>query len=310
VSESPAAPRIAAVIVHYRTPHDTARAVQSLTASNRPLSEIIVVNNDRHTDAGACLAHAGPSVVWHEAGSNTGFAGGVNRGVRVARSRGAAMVLLVNSDATVRPDCVTHLEASLARHPSAGIAGPMVVSSRAPDRVESLGMSYRPVWGRLRHVAFGAGVSTVDRETIRDVDAVAGCLMLIRAEVFDRIGPFDEEFFFGYEELEFCLRAGRAGMRSLVNPAAVADHAGGASIEPTSSRRLYFAARNHLLLAYKLAPHAGAITRAARTVSIAALNVAHAIRADGESAGSRLRAVARGTADYLAGRFGPDSHAD
>jgi hypothetical protein len=64
--------------------------------------------------------------------------------------------------------------------------------------------------------------------------------------------------------------------------------------------RLYFAARNHLLLASR---NEG--PRGLRTFSILALNVAHAVRTGGASLPARLGAVARGVRDHFAGRVGP-----
>lgn len=53
----------------------------------------------------------------------------------------------------------------------------------------------------------------------RTVDAVSGCLMLIARRVFERIGALDERYFFGFEDLDVCLRARAAGITTVVSPA-------------------------------------------------------------------------------------------
>ena len=63
-----------------------------------------------------------------------------------------------------------------------------------------------------------------------DVAAVSGCLMLVAREVFERVGLFDERYFFGFEDIDFCLRARAAGFRTRVAAGAVAYHQGGAAI--------------------------------------------------------------------------------
>jgi len=122
--------------------------------------------------------------------------------------------------------------------------------------------------------------------------------MLIRREVLDAIGLLDEDFFYSFEEIDFCLRARRAGFSTVLDGGAVAYHEGGRSIGP-APLRLYFAARNHLLLAGR---HDGPGTL--RTLSIVALNLAHAVRARGSSLPARFGAVVRGVRDYVAGRVG------
>jgi hypothetical protein len=90
---------------------------------------------------------------------------------------------------------------------------------------------------------------------------------------------------------------------------AQARHEGSRSIGADSPRRLYFAARNHLRLAARAAP-SGRAESIARGLAIVGFNAAHAIRARGGSLAARLGAVARGTRDHLAGRYGDGPAAD
>jgi GT2 family glycosyltransferase len=131
--------------------------------------------------------------------------------------------------------------------------------------------------------------------------------MLVNREVFDAVGLLDEDFFFSFEDLDFCLRARRAGFATVRSGAAAAYHEGGRSLEATSPRRLYFAARNHLLMAARTGPQAGPLAGARRAASIVLLNLAHAALWRGGSPSARLWAVVRGTRDYVAGRFGADA---
>ena len=128
--------------------------------------------------------------------------------------------------------------------------------------------------------------------------------MLIKREVFDAVGLFDEDYFFSFEELDFCLRARRAGFAAVLDGTAVAYHEGGRSIGADSPLRLYFAARNHLLLAHRGGSSGGRLSSLWRVASIVLLNLAHAVRTTGAPLPSRLWAVARGTRDYVTGRFG------
>ena len=130
--------------------------------------------------------------------------------------------------------------------------------------------------------------------------------MLIRRAVFESIGLLDDDYFYGFEDLAFCLKARRAGFKAVIAGEATAYHEGGRSIGADSPRRLYFAARNHLLMAQRAGKSAPPFMAGYRTLSILALNLAHACVSRGGSLPVRLHAVLRGTRDYALGRLGDD----
>ena len=109
----------------------------------------------------------------------------------------------------------------------------------------------------MRHEGFGGRTGDLCEGPARETDVVSGCVMLIRRSVFDGIGLFDERYFYSFEDIEFCLRARRAGHRILLVPQALAYHEGHQSIGAASASRLYYAARNHLLLAQSALPLTG-----------------------------------------------------
>lgn len=300
-------PRTAAVVLNYRTPDDTLLAVKSLLASRTPFHDVIVVNNEATDSVRVVLRDVWPKIRFLHTGRNLGFSGGMNVGIREALARGADCVLLANSDVFVPPDCLRRLQRTLDAAPRAGIAGPVVLARSKPGQVASLGMSYAPLTGRMRHRAHGARFDAVTPAPDGVVDGVAGCLMLVRREVFDAVGLLDEDYFFSFEDLDFCLRARRAGFATVLAGSAAVYHEGSQSMGPDSPRRLYFAARNHLLMARRNDPAAGRPAFLWRASSIVMLNLAHAVRSTGGSLPARLAAVARGTRDYAVGRFGADS---
>ena len=161
------------------------------------------------------------SVRYIRSPGNVGFSAGCNIGVRAALDAGADMVLLVNSDAVLAPDAVERLEHALTAEPGAGLAAPLVVSRAEPGIVGSAGIAYSAATGRMRHDGFGSRTADLCEGPARPVDAVSGCVMLIRRSVFDGIGLFDERYFYSFEDIEFCLRARRAGHRILLVPQAL-----------------------------------------------------------------------------------------
>jgi len=292
---------LTAIVLNYGRLQDTAPSIQSLLLSvPKPL--VVVVDNGPYEDDESTLP-VHPEVTYLRTGRNLGFSGGMNAGIRHALDRGATRIALINSDAVVSPDCLARLDHVLKSVPGAGIAGPMLVDRSVPETISSLGLSYHPTTGRMRVLASGEPRSSSAQLPSREVDAVSGCIMLIAREVLESVGLLDEDYFFGFEDLDFCLTARRKGFKTIAVPGAVAYHEGGRSIGAASPRRLYFAARNHLRLAGRVAP-AGAILSGCRALVIVVLNLAHAARPSDGSALHRLRAVITGTRDHLASRYG------
>ena len=297
--------KLAAVVLNYRTPDDTLVAARGLLTSRRPVQDLIVVDNGSGDGSEVFLRERLPEATVLQTGANLGFSGGCNAGIRAALDRGAELVLLVNSDLTLAEETIGHLEAALEARPSVGIAGPLVLVRSDPDRVESMGIHFSAATGRTRHHGFGARASAAPPEP-REVDGVSGCAMLIRREVFEQIGLLAEEYFFSFEDLDFCLRARAAGQATLCVGGARAYHEGGRSIGARSARRLYFATRNHLLMARRVAPAPSRAHAVLRGAVIVGLGLVHALAKSDAPAAAGVASVVRGAWHHLRGRYGGD----
>lgn len=288
------------VILNYRTPAETIAAVAAVRRMASGSTGILLVDNASNDGSVERFQAELPDVSVIVAERNGGFSAGCNLGIAEALRQGADRVLLLNSDAVVTPDMLDTLGRALDEHPHLGIVGPLVVSG---NRVESAGIAYGRS-GRMRHASYGVAASALAPFGIRVVDGVSGCAMLIRKDVFDRVGLLTEEFFFGFEDLEFCLRARDAGFQTACVGTAVVDHKGNTSIGRISARRIYFASRNHLLLASRRAGGQGAMRRWSEAAWIVALNVAHAAFTSDVPRIAGLKAAIRGTRDHIARRYG------
>ena len=301
-------PGVAAIVLNYGTPEDTLLAVRSLMASREPLSQIIVVDNSDDRRCEEALAALRDEFVLIRTGSNLGFSGGMNLGIRRALDAGASHVFLVNSDAIVPPATVGRLLAVLKAGPTRGVVSPVITSRSRPGVIASLGMSYSDATGRMRHRGAGERLDLAAGDDWESVPAVSGCAMLATREVFEQIGLLDEAYFFSFEDLAFCLAARDAGFDVGVARRAAVLHEGSLTLGAASPRRLYFAARNHLRAAANR-PASTAVAGLARGAAIVGYNLAHAVKAPGGTLAGRVGAVLRGTRDHLRRRYGPDTSA-
>ncbi|MDT0166887.1 glycosyltransferase family 2 protein [Actinotalea sp. AC32] len=168
---------------------------------------------------------------------NVGFGRACNEGVRRARGR---HVLLLNPDAEVRPGTVEALVRAADAEPRAGIVGGRLVTRDG-------GTDPQSCWGAptlWSTVCFATGLSTVfarsrlfdpeslgrwQRDSVRDVDIVTGCLFLMPRALWDEVGGFDPDYFMYGEDADLSRRVRDRGRRVWITPDAVALHEGGAS---------------------------------------------------------------------------------
>jgi GT2 family glycosyltransferase len=297
-------PATMAVLLNYRTPNAAVEAVRALHISNLPESAVIVVDNASCDGSADLLARELPNARLIVADANGGFSAGSNLGIREALRVGAHRVLLLNPDVIVPPGAVEALEHALDADPQLGIVGPVLVSRADPNCMESMGMSYSDTTGRMRHRGYGARLSSLAPFQHQNVDGLSGCAMLIKREVLEKVGLLTEEYFFGFEDLDFCLRARAAGYRSACVGTTTVQHEGHLSIGRTSGRRIYFATRNHLLLAHRCSRSQMFPARWLQTSMILALNLAHVLFTSTVPRGQGLRGFANGARDHFAGRYG------
>ena len=237
-------PRVAVVVVNWNGLRDTLACLDSLARSDYPALDIVVVDNGSEDGSAAAIRERYPGVRVLEAGENLGFAEGNNRGVALARERGAEVVFLLNNDATVAPDCLSSLARAARELPAGSVLGTKIFYQDQPERIWHFGSLWDRKACRLRPVASDdPGRNWTER--LR-VDHVIGCAMWIPCDLVRRIGLFDQRFFLNYEETDFCFRAARAGACLYSVPDAHVWHRVGASFR-TSAHLTYFLERNRLL---------------------------------------------------------------
>jgi GT2 family glycosyltransferase len=169
---------------------------------------------------------------------NTGFAGGINFALagEPADRPLPDLVYLLNSDAFAAPGSLRALVEFLRAHPEVGICGsyihgtdgvPHHTAFRFPTLLGEF-IDRVPLWPFTRLLLRYATALGLPEVPTR-VDWLAGASMLIRREVFDAIGRFDDGFFLYYEETDFCRRAADAGFETWYVPASRVAHLGSKS---------------------------------------------------------------------------------
>jgi GT2 family glycosyltransferase len=146
-------------------------------------------------------------------------------------------LLLLNSDAFVRPGALAAMLACLKAHPSAALVGPRLLNSdgslqlscfRFPSPIRCW---FENLWiyAAIRHHPVLSNYQYWAHDSERAVDFVIGACLFVRRAVWDEIGGFDHRFFMYSEEIDWQRRMRQVGWQVIFTPAAKVVHLGGAS---------------------------------------------------------------------------------
>jgi len=294
-------PLVHIVILNWNNSPDTADCLRSLEQSTCCGAVQVVVDNGSTDGSIAEISGQFPDARILKLPENRGFAGGVNAAAQQAVREGAEYIFLLNNDASVRPDTIAQLVSCAEDNLKTGIIGAKILRADDPGLVESEGVRIRLRTGRISQIGFGKRDSEGLTRPV-DRDAVHGAAMLVRTKLYEEIGPMAEEFFCYFEEIDYCLRAREAGWRVIHCPAAKVLHKGASTFGGTwSAKRIYYAARNHLLL---VARHSGALFLPIRLWWVRMLMRAFIRRAPAEKRKSLKRWLKQAWTDYDNEKFG------
>lgn len=203
-----------------------------------PAFETILVDNGSTDGSTTLVREQYPGVRLLEAGSNLGFAAGNNAGAQLARGR--ALVFL-NNDTVAAPDWLQRLHGALLARPQYAMVASRTVLLDAPDRIDSAGDGYLRAGGAFKR---GHGEAAAAYDESREVFGACGAAFVIRREVFEELGGFDEAFFMVYEDVDLSYRARLRGYRCWYEAEAVVRHAGSATLGRLSDSAVFHGQRN------------------------------------------------------------------
>lgn len=246
-----AAPKVSVLVVAYQSGPHLEQCLAALEAQTFDDLEILLVDNASTDGAPQAAMAAHPSVRFIEAGSNLGFAAGMNLGARQARGEWLA---LINPDAFAAPDWLERLMAATRAFPGVRCFTSRQILADDPGRLDGLGdvMSITgfPWRGGYRHPDPGPLPPG-------EVFSACGGAMMIAADLFADLGGFDERLFCYGEDVDLGYRLRLAGEPTLVIPDAVVRHHGGAaSGGPRSDFAVFHGTRNRLWVYVKDTPTA------------------------------------------------------
>lgn len=242
----PKVPDVSVVIVNWNTRDLLQQVLESLHRETHDVTfETIVVDNSSSDGTVEFIQHTWQQVKIIPLPKNLGFGAANNIGFRESCGR---YVLVLNSDTIVLPSTLYYMVSFLDKHPQVGCVGcrhlnPNGSLQGSMDSFPSLFKDflcysdlYRlPVLLPLLRQKYPWWS---DHNQIRKVDWVNGSCMMVRREVIEQVGGFDDGCFMYAEELDWCYRMKKSGWDVFFTPEAEIIHIGGQSSKHIVDKRI------------------------------------------------------------------------
>jgi GT2 family glycosyltransferase len=229
------------VIVAHNNLEPLRATLESIAAAGCPAGQTILVDVASTDGTGTWAAQRWPGICVIRLDTNNGPDPGRNAGIRHATRR---FVLLMDADVQIRPDTIPPLHAAMIADATIGVGSPIVVHLGQPDVIQYAG-------GDLHYICEAINPwkdrPLADRGAYPlDIGAAPTCALLIDRDASIRIGLFDDRYFIGKEDGDFCYRIRMAGLTIRELPESLVLHRS----RPRGTWLFYYQVRNrwHFIL--------------------------------------------------------------
>lgn len=238
-------PGVCVIIVTFNSGDEANRCLETVARDLASVEWHAIVVDNASTDGSANLIASAPHLQVRRNAANRGFGAAVNQAARLTR---APLLWLLNPDCRVEPGAFPALVNTLDRHADCAIAAPQLLNADGSVQASARGdpTAWTGLFGRHGLLAKLFPNAAMTRRNLQSADLVAagaestpidwvmGASMLIRRDMFDAVGGFDERYFLYWEDADLCRRFRARGWSTRFVPRARVLHSGGASAKTSS----------------------------------------------------------------------------
>lgn len=229
--------------------------IPSIVQNTPSIIKLFVIDNGS-TDDSIEILEQFPEIKTIRLEKNVGFAGGYNQGLKRIESK---YIALLNSDILIKEDWLSPLIKFMEENPKVGACQPKILSLNQPDYFEYAGAA----GGYIDYLGYPFCRGRIFDKVEEDkgqynrqqrVFWASGAAMVVRADVFEKAGGFDTDFFAHMEEIDLCWRIQRLGYDIYCLPDNRVYHLGGGTLNYGSPGKTYLNFRNNLIMLVKNLP--------------------------------------------------------
>ena len=243
---------VSVIIPHWNGIDVLSECLDSLKKTNFDSFEIIVSENASSDGSQAWVKENHPDVILVENDKNYGYAGGCNRGANLAKGK---YLLFLNNDTIQDPNWLQPLVDRLESDSSIAAVQPKILNYYKRDVFDYAGGSGGFMDIFCFPFARGRVFLNQEKDTGQYDEAqscfwASGTAMMVRKDIFESAGKFDETFFAHMEEIDLCWRFQAMGFQIWAEPKSIVYHKNAVSLPMHSHRKYYLNHRNSLLMLF------------------------------------------------------------
>jgi len=208
--------KVTAIIVNWNDKNVIDECIQSLLDQDRSEIEVIISDNGSKDGSIEYLQRSFPSIKIIENGKNLGFGSAINKGLVIAKGD---YIIFLNSDLKLNPKCIGELVKLLESDSNIGGAIPKILHIDQQNTINSLGVLIN-----FTGIAYPNLLGQKDPDWIEPFESACGGIFMLRREVYETVGGFDEDLFLYHEDHDLSWRIRLAGWYLKVNPKATMYH--------------------------------------------------------------------------------------
>lgn len=216
------------IIVNYNNKEDTLICLDSISKLNYSTFRIVLVDNGSEDCSAAAVQENFPDVHLIESSKNLGAAGGRNLAINYVNEKfNYRFLFFLDNDIIIESNALAEMVKTFDYNENVGIVSPKCYVMGKPEIIKYAGGLYVNFFtGTIKDI--GGGEKDSGRFNKQEFVTACGGLCLVKKEVIEKIRCFDERFNpYGWEDVDFSIRAGESGYKILYNPGAVIYHKGG-----------------------------------------------------------------------------------
>lgn len=216
-------PKVSIIILNWNGLEDTRACLNSLKQLRYPNYEITLVDNgSKNNEASIIAQEFGETIKLISLEKNLGYTGGNNAALKQVNEE-SKYILLLNNDTEVEKDFLDLLVNYGEKNESAGILGPKIYYYNKNKLIQSVGGKINYYLGKIKelgHLEEDQGQYQKNNE----VDCVPGCALLIKTEIYRKIGLLPEKYFAYWEDTAWCAATKKIGYKIMNIPKAIIYH--------------------------------------------------------------------------------------
>ncbi|MBA4320314.1 MAG: hypothetical protein C0412_18105 [Flavobacterium sp.] len=295
-------PAVQIVVANWNDEQTTAKCLEHIRKLDYSNYYATVVDSGSSDGSGEIIKQNYPWVHLVQVQDNYGHTHAANVGAKSTAEEKSKYILFLDNDAYLEPSCLTLLIQSIETNPKYGMACPLIFSENKSGTIW-YGGGRITIFGNAHHEEMGK-VADTDLIQTKIVEYATSCVLLIRRNIYDQVGGFDEKLFNYSEDLDLSWKVRLLGYKLIYVPTAHAVHGESKNVIKVAGKvfRDYYTMRNRLYMIRKY----GNVFQKYVGIPISifwytiVFGIIHTLRGEWK----RTQALILGVNDFVKGRIG------